>query len=246
MAFGFASSLVRTSYAFTRQFWQQIDRWESLAARPELQNASLAIVGNAGYLAELDQGAQIDAHDVVLRMNNFRTKGFETQVGARTDVFLSTYYDDVNLQNEELAQAKLLISAMPYNLWRSRRQGVLHVHGAHIARALSKLERRQVFVPDWDFFLALKQQLGKYPTTGAMAVLLATNILSRVCRSIYFTGFSFFRGKSHYFRDQQTVPRNHDMQREEEVVRELLRPHVAAQKVLLDPQMSAQLNLTNE
>src|SRR5262245_61322180 len=95
MSFGLAISFVPTSYAFTRRFWQQIERWESLADRPELQNALLAIVGNAGYLAELNQGSEIDAHDVVLRMNNFRTKGFEAQVGARTDIFLSTYYDDV-------------------------------------------------------------------------------------------------------------------------------------------------------
>lgn len=243
MGLRFDTSLIHSVWALTRRWSLQIEAWEALAVRREFQNASLAIVGNAGYLSELPQGELIDGHDLVLRMNNFRTAGFESQVGGRTDIFLSTYCDDVNLQNAELRQVKWLISSMPYNVLRHRSLGVPHVHGAHLARGLRQLSRRQMFVPDWDLFLATKRELGKYPTTGAMAALLATRVLSRVCRSIYFTGFSFFQGKSHYFRDAQTVPRNHDMQREQQFIRELFEPFVAAGRIRLDGSMMAQLQL---
>ncbi|XP_078146553.1 CMP-N-acetylneuraminate-beta-galactosamide-alpha-2,3-sialyltransferase 1-like [Centroberyx gerrardi] len=43
-----------------------------------------AVVGNSGTLRGSHYGALIDFHDVVIRMNRARTKGFEVDVGTRT------------------------------------------------------------------------------------------------------------------------------------------------------------------
>lgn len=237
------SSFLGSAWALARQWSLEIKPWAELAERDELQNASLAIVGNAGYLAELPQGKQIDACDLVLRMNNFRCTGFEQQVGSRTDIFLSSFYTDVNFQNPALAEAKLLIASVPNNIRRDRPHGVLNRHGVQIASGLDQLRRKEVYVPGWEYFLEQKDAIGKYPTSGAMAIFLATSILANVCRSIYLTGFSFFRGPSHYFSDQTVVPRNHDPEREERLTREVLAPHVAAGRITLDIRLQAQLGL---
>lgn len=243
MALRFANSLLRTSWLMPSAWRLHIEPWDALPALAEFQDSTLAIVGNAGYLAELGQGEHLDGHDLVLRMNNFRTAGFELQVGTRTDIFFTTFHQDVKLANPDIAEASLLIASVPYNHRRDRRRGVLQKHGEQIIAGLNQLGRQQVYVPKWDFFLAQQQAIGKYPTSGAMAILLATQYLLPVCRSVFVTGFSFFRGPSHYFSDQQVTPRNHNPEREELFIRELLRPHVAAGKVTLDARMQAQLGL---
>lgn len=47
---------------------------------------SIAIIGNSPKLVEAEHGAQIDAHDVVVRINDGRTVGFEKHTGARTSL----------------------------------------------------------------------------------------------------------------------------------------------------------------
>ena len=43
-----------------------------------------AVVGNSGVLLSSERGAEIDAHEAVLRINYAPTKGFEKYVGSRT------------------------------------------------------------------------------------------------------------------------------------------------------------------
>jgi hypothetical protein len=243
MALRLANSLLRTSWLMPSPWRVRIEKWELLAALSEFRDATLAIVGNAGYLVELNQGNKIDRHDLVLRMNNFRTAGFESQVGQRTDIFLSTFYHDVDLTNPAIPACRLLIASVPFNHQRDRQQGILQKHAEQITQGLTRLGRRQVFVPEWEYFLAQKQAIGKYPTSGAMALLLATQFLLGVCRSVYVTGFSFFSGPSHYFSNQQVNPRNHAPEREQQFIRELLKPHVASGRVTLDERMQQQLSL---
>mmetsp|Transcript_48064 Transcript_48064/g.120407 ORF Transcript_48064/g.120407 Transcript_48064/m.120407 type:complete len:407 (-) Transcript_48064:202-1422(-) len=51
---------------------------------PRLRYASCAVVGNSGELLQGALGAEIDAHDMVIRMNAAPTKGFEQHVGNKT------------------------------------------------------------------------------------------------------------------------------------------------------------------
>ena len=43
-----------------------------------------ALVGNSGHLLKMDYGKQIDANDIVVRINQAPTKGYEKYVGKRT------------------------------------------------------------------------------------------------------------------------------------------------------------------
>src|SRR5262245_58278101 len=124
-AMQFVPSPLVTAYWLLRQWGLAIRGWDDLAALPDVQRKSLAIVGNAGYLSELTQGAFIDSHDLVLRMNNFRTAGFERDVGSRTDIFLTTFHSDVDLMNPALAEARLIVASVPYIFAKSRRRGLL-------------------------------------------------------------------------------------------------------------------------
>jgi len=234
-------SWLRASYRRWQQRGMNVRSWQALAEQPEFQNASLAIVGNAGYLADRQQGTQIDGHDLVLRMNNCVTAGHEAEVGRRTDVFLSTFWQDIRLDNPAIQDARFLIAAVPNNF--AKPPPLQHRHGEPITAAMLNLKRKEVFAPAEAYFAEKCRQIGRYPTTGAMAIFLAMEHLLPVCSSVSITGFSFFAGRSHYFSDRDVVPTNHDMQAERAVLQEVLAPHLTSGRVTLDPIMVAALQL---
>ena len=52
----------------------------------------------------------------------------------------------------------------------------------------------RLHVPDVPDFAGRIRQIGRYPTTGAMAIFLALDHLATACTGVYITGFSFFDG----------------------------------------------------
>jgi len=49
-------------------------------------NKSVAVVGSSGNLLDHLYGEDIDKHDVIIRFNQARVKGYEKHVGSRTDI----------------------------------------------------------------------------------------------------------------------------------------------------------------
>lgn len=219
--------------------------WQDLVHRTDMTGASLAVVGNAGYLAELDQGREIDGHDLVLRMNNFRTVGFERQVGHKLDVFFTSFHHDIDLGNPVIDEARIIATSVPFNWLKRRSVGLRNRHAVSISSGLCHLRRPEAFVPQSDLCRQIRTAMGCNPTTGAMAVMLAIEFLLPVCRFVYFTGFSFFVGPAHYFDDRPVVPRSHNPSREMEYVRAMLAQPVATGRVHLDPFMMRQLGFAS-
>lgn len=52
--------------------------------RPGKPYRSCAVVGNSGILLQKTQGPLIDSHEMVIRLNNARTGGFQNSVGSKT------------------------------------------------------------------------------------------------------------------------------------------------------------------
>ena len=236
------SSLLASASCWLQQRRLQVRPWNELAEETPVKGASLAIVGNAGYLADHRQGEHIDGHDLVLRMNNFRTAGLEQQVGRRLDVYLSTFYHDVRLDKALLAPARYLVASVPNNL---RKRGLNWRHGQAITAGLRGLGRREVFVPSLESFQSYRQQIGEYPTTGAMALFLAIEHLLPVCGTIYVTGFSFFTGRSHYFSQQQVAATNHAPDREQQLFANLLRQLWQSGRMTFDSHLTASLGFSS-
>ena len=55
---------------------------------PRLRYSSCAVVGNSGSLLRHRHGADIDAHDAQLRLNQAPLAGFEPRVGSKTTMRL--------------------------------------------------------------------------------------------------------------------------------------------------------------
>lgn len=61
----------------------------------QLEGKSIAVVGNGPSEVGKGLGAEIDAHDVVIRINNYVTAGYEKDYGRRIDVWMKCGADDV-------------------------------------------------------------------------------------------------------------------------------------------------------
>ncbi|MFO0906598.1 MAG: glycosyltransferase family 29 protein [Pirellulales bacterium] len=176
--------------------------WCALA--DELPNrCRIAIVGNAGYLADADLGEQIDSCDLVVRMNNFQLRGFERSIGRRTDVFITNFSrSTMSFDNPHARAARWIVSSRPMNFRRRRDLGVPDRLGEHVSAGMSALGASQVFVPSLEYFAAQVGRFGTYPTTGMMALQLAIDVLAPRVSQLFLAGFSFFQGRSHYFSDR--------------------------------------------
>lgn len=60
-----------------------------------LSGKSIAVVGNGPSELGKGHGAEIDGHDIVIRINNYVTKGYEPDYGRRTDVWMKCGAADV-------------------------------------------------------------------------------------------------------------------------------------------------------
>lgn len=52
-------------------------------------NTSVILVGNGPSVLDFKMGAVVDSHDIVVRFNRFKIKGYEDHVGTRTDFWFT-------------------------------------------------------------------------------------------------------------------------------------------------------------
>lgn len=72
---------------------------QHLAPGPRQSFGKCAIVGSGGSLRGSKSGEEIDKHDLVIRMNHHTPKGYEEDVGSRTDLHLfypESYPEDLD------------------------------------------------------------------------------------------------------------------------------------------------------
>lgn len=223
-------------YWMWRQRSLDIRTWKEVARDLPLDGARVAIVGNAGYLTDLAQGDRIDACDLVVRMNNFRVRGFEKSVGSRVDVFMSNFYvPDIDFTNPDIRRARWIISSRPNTFQKPKVNNLDLRYGEHLTDGLYRIGATTAYVPTLDYIKNVAAELHDTPTTGLMALLLGTDVFLDTCASLYVTGFSFFEGKSHYFRDENTdMSRHHNLPTEKAILSKRLAPYADAGRIECD------------
>jgi hypothetical protein len=159
---------------------------------------SVAIVGSGPGCLNNEHGF-IDSHDVVVRVNNYRTSD---GTGYRTDVFYSFHGSSIKKSVDELKEdgVRLVMCKCPDSKFMDsewhRRMG--KPHGVDF-RYIYELRRNwwfcDTYVPSTEEFVASFDLLNQHiPSTGFSAILAA---LSFDPKSVYLTGFDFFRSRVH-------------------------------------------------
>lgn len=139
-----------------------------------LSGKTVALVGNARALANTTQGPEIDAHDVVVRVNLAPMPDAASH-GTRTD------WLGLAVRLPRADRARIRPGRV---LWMSHKRKRLDYVSANSAG---------FYLHPQEDYQALKDQLGAQPTTGAMLIaLLLRSDLARL--DLY--GFDFFASKS--------------------------------------------------
>lgn len=170
--------------------------FEDVAAR--FRGKSVAIVGSAPSCLDNAPGF-VDAHDVVVRVNCYKTGAAQ---GVRTDVHYSFYGSSIDkpaqhLQRDGVAlcMCKCPDSKPLESEWHERHGKLNGIDFRYIYRARADWWWCDTFVPSEARFLDKFKVLGGHiPTTGFSAIL---DVLDCDPRAVYLTGFDFFGSKIH-------------------------------------------------
>ena len=157
--------------------------------RAELAGQSVAVVGNAKSLFAADFGAQIDRHDIIIRLN----KGFgqaPAAQGTRTDMVGLT---------PELSEGE--VSA--------------HFAPRHMLMLIPKMRHYRIFGREnvqntlfypFRWWLADRNLIGRRPSSGFMAISWLVRL--GVAREIVLYGFDFGQTPTYYNPVGYKTPHN--------------------------------------
>jgi hypothetical protein len=164
-----------------------------------LAGRTVALVGNATSLIGTDQGAAIDAHDIVVRFNAAPMPSV-TSHGARTTIIATGIIVELELMQARAARYVFYLTPEP----------------KYLPRWLAGSE--DLFLCPAETQATLAREIGARPTTGMMMI----DILRRSrCASVDLYGFDFFASASlSNVRPRRREP--HDFAAERGIVMSLL------------------------
>jgi hypothetical protein len=166
------------------------------------ENKRVAIFGSAPSCLKND-GKDIDAYDIIVRVNNYKVKGLEDKVGSRTDVHYSFYGGSIKKTAEELEKdgVWLCMCKCPNELVVSHHK-MVSWDPKNIGGDFRPLYRRRkdfwfcdTYIPTKEDFMPHYKLMNNHmPTTGFSCIL---TIMGLNPKEIYITGFDGFKSGIH-------------------------------------------------
>lgn len=155
------------------------------------------VVGNGPSITGRGLGEYIDSFENVVRINNFKTEGFEKDVGTKTDVWATTLYVDIDrsrLKTVEVTDFFLPSNTAPLTKgWAA---------ALKMLKTVGKERGIGVLMPSFENIKELRRDLaGNRSSSG-------TSILSHYIEtegSVAAVGFDFFASSEghHYFNTKE-------------------------------------------
>lgn len=187
-------------------------------------NKSIAVVGNGPSHIGKKTGAEIDAHDIVIRMNNYDVdKLYQDDYGSKTDIWLvGCGGDDVVLRKDNF-KAVIFGQDVRY-FWGYHSDFYKYfILDKHIPCCYISHEILDKFHKEYDI---------EFTTTGANFIYVLTKILKNF-KNVDFYGFNFCADKpdtyaSHYFSENQSIhermmrSKGHDFEKETYVLKKIV------------------------
>lgn len=213
-------------------------------AAETFRGKSVALVGGGPSALDNEPG-QIDAYDVVVRINNYRTG---EQQGKRSDVFYSFFGHSIRKSAVELKQdgVKLCMAKCPNakaldSEWHERKKKQEGIDFRYIYHLRAPWWFCDTYVPTVERFVEQFEMLDRHiPTTGFSAIL---DVLACKPRVVYLTGFDFFASKLHNVSDKWHPGDVSDpIRHRPDLEQQWLADHMHEHLFVLDEKLSAMLN----
>lgn len=184
---------------------------------------SVAVVGNGPSEIGKGKGKEIDAHEIVIRFNNYHLSGYEEDYGTKTDIWICCSSDDIQSRSP-LSDFQLVVYEPDY---------MHHILTEHMFDLLFqgvKNSKTPITYFGLDIHKEVREATGVFPSTG----LLTVYTVKKLNKTFTFNdcyGFSFLENTenthfNHYFFDREEQEdllrtRHHDVQRENEFLKKL-------------------------
>jgi hypothetical protein len=167
-------------------------------AAESLRGKSIAVVGSAPSVLDNAPGF-IDSHDIVVRVNNYKTGAAQ---GTLCDVHYSFYgtsirkrAEDLQADGVQLCMCKCPNARALESAWHEANNKINGIDFRYIYHNRKDWWFTDTFIPSVEHFLRGFELLGKHiPTTGFSAIL---DVLACEPGSVYLTGFDFFTSGLH-------------------------------------------------
>jgi hypothetical protein len=190
---------------------------------------TIAVVGNGPSELGKGLGELIDAHDMVIRFNNFSTQGFATDYGCRTDIWARNLRADIEDKSSHVPFEAIILAhdLMGYRIPDKSVLDLLFRDLQHSFQQVSSIPHAV-----YRAFISEAHMTGwESPTVGALIVYYLLKYSN--AKKIDCYGFSFFETPSadgflpHYFNDHETrdlseIQKFHNHRKETGFLRSLL------------------------
>ncbi len=182
-----------------------------------ISDKTIAIVGNAGSEVNKGSGDEIDAHDVVIRFNNYPLSGYENDYGKKTTIWVRNCEKEIEDRN----------STQSYDLtiWGPDLTHIL-IPQSNIDilyDLLMEYRKSAAYIPYEYYDDIIKHSKIKHPTTGLLVVWIVYKIRKSL-KNVDLYGFSFMEEKpsyKHYYDSNCKIAEDHDVDLEKDVILKL-------------------------
>jgi hypothetical protein len=180
-----------------------------------LEGKTVAVVGSSGNLLKHKYGPEIDKHDVIIRFNQARVKGYEEFVGSRTDIRI------VNCHVLTGTTDTSLYSNYDKNFIPNLPPQLLVVSKPTYYNKQKRSPHNEVVLLSDDFHKYCERILntGKDPSVGFLGTIMALN--SKTVPSIYGFDQSATVDNKHYWEHVKKIGKFHKFSREKEIFKQL-------------------------
>ena len=185
----------------------------------KFKHYKIIIVGSAPSIMQKENGECIDNFGIVIRINNYKIKGYEKYTGTKTDYLIFGYCSP---RGEWQDEKKYCFCADKYNdlEFVQQRMDQDNINSNFIG-CKEKIEN--VNILDEYYYYGLNAKLNYHgkqrPTTGVVAIEWALENFPY--SDIYYTGIDFFQGdknQKHYFDYVTNKNDYHDHEKEKKYI----------------------------
>ncbi len=178
---GFSTDLIRRAAILNGTFERNAKMFDAL-----ITGKSVSVVGNAPTEIGGGNGAKIDASDIVIRCNNFKTLGYERDYGRKCSVWVKSFESDINHDRPDIVPPPKLI------LYRSCPSHEILRSPELIAVMENDMRKAPISGMSLNDYSRARRCLSNLPTTGWLALDKVLSLHEKISGLRVF-GFSFLK-----------------------------------------------------
>ena len=164
-----------------------------------IEGKRVVVMGSAPSVLN-NNGKDIDNYDLVVRVNNFKIKGYEEKVGTRIDIFYSFFGRSIKKENDELKKygLRFIMCKYPNQEFLEHTNGVAKPGISDGCKWVYEMRKdwwqHPIWIPKLKYFKENFEKISRIPTTGISAIL---DLLRFNPKELYVTGYDFMTSGRH-------------------------------------------------